>query len=537
MIDVLRIKNLALIDDLEIEFGKGLNIITGETGAGKSIIVNSFQLLLGKRINKDIIRTDAEMCEVEGVFDLDDYDDFLIIKRILTKNNKNKVKINDNFETLNSLKSKTERLIDFSAQNQFLFDQFNQLQIYDLFCNLKKKKDEFKNLYDKYLKLNKILKEKKENKEKIYEKLDILKFQLKELEESNLENIDEEFLKNDIEYYENVEIIKETLNFTNLNLEDKLGVISEIKAKISNIKDLKQSFSELLKILENVEVEINEILNISVQEISDLPEDSSKLDELIDIENKINFLKKKHNVQTVEELLILKENLKREIERIELEDIELEKEKKELEVLKEKLERLAIELHGARIKFKNKFEREIEKILKELNMEKAKFVVDFEILNEFTDTGKDRIKFLISTNEGEEPKPLVEIASGGEKSRIMLALKSFLSEYLQIPILVFDEIDAGTGGKTAFSIGKLLKKLSRNHQVFAITHFPQVAAFADNHYKVYKISEKGKTFTKIKKLNEKERIEELSRMISGNVTEKSKLSAEELINEAKKSKC
>ncbi len=537
MIDVLRIKNLALIEDLEINFDKGLNIITGETGAGKSIIVNSLQLLLGKRANIDLIRSNEEMCEVEAVFNLDDEEDYLIVKRIISKNNKNKIKINGEFVTLQKLKEVTQSLIDFSAQDQFLFDKENQLFIYDLFCKLKNKREKFIELYKIFQKKKKDIENSIKKREKILENLDFMKYQLKELEEINLEEIDEEELKSKISYLENAEIIKETLNFVLHNIDNNLTKVSELKEKISEILKLKPSFEEILKILENIDIEINEISNLCLNEISDLPEDLEEFNELILLDDRIKSLKKKFKKNNIIELIELKSNLKKEIEKIENFDFEIENLKKEYEILNKKLNDLANNIHNIRLQNKEKFENEIVKILKELNMEYVKFVVDIKKLDNIIETGKTGLEFLISTNEGEEPKPITLVASGGERSRIMLALKSFLSEFLKIPVLVFDEIDSGTGGKTAFVIGKLLKKISKNHQVFAITHFPQVAAFADNHYKVFKIIENGKTFTKIKKLNDKERIEEISRMISGNISEKSKISAKELLNEAEKSYC
>jgi len=535
LLDTLRIKNLALIDDIEIEFDKGLNIITGETGAGKSIIVNSLQLILGKKASSDIIRADEDTCKVEAIFNLDDLDDFLIIQRILTKSNKNKVKINDEYVTIHRLKEVTEKIIDFSAQNQYLFDSSNQLFIFDLFCNLQTKKDKYYNIFKRYKELEKILEEEEEKKEKVKEEIEILKYQLKELEDANLDDFDEIELRNKIKFYEKVEIIKETLNFISQVFESQNFNLTTVKQKLHEIVKLKPSFEEIFKLIENIEIEVYEILNICVQELSELPEDTNELDNLIEIEEKLNFLKKKYKQNTIDELVHLKDKKKKELHKLENLDFKYREYREEFKELKKQIINLAEELHKIRLKFKGDFERKIIEILKDLNMEQVNFVVKMEKLDSINKTGITRLEFLISTNEGEEPKPIKYIASGGEKSRIMLALKSVLSEYLNIPVLIFDEIDAGTGGKTAFIIGKLLKKLSKSHQVFAITHFPQVAAFADNHYKVYKIVENGKTYTRIKKLNDRERIEELSRMISGSITEKSLLSAEEILNEAEKS--
>ena len=535
IIDTLKIKNLALIEDIEIEFSKGLNIITGETGAGKSIIVNSLQLIIGKRASSDIIRANEDMCEVEAIFDLEDYDDYLIVKRILTKNNKNKIKINDNFSTLNNLKEITYKLIDFSEQNQYLFDDKNQLIIYDLYCGIKDDVNEFKKLYSEYLDLKNKIEDREKEKDKAKEKLEYLKYQLQQLESINLEEIDEYELKKEITYFENSEIIKSTLDNIIAFIDNNFSNLANFKQKISEIKNIKPIFNEIYSILENVEIEIGEISNLCFQELKGLPDDLSQLDELILLQEKINNLKKKHNKETIEELIELKKSLKQEINELENYEIYIADEKKKLNELSKKLKELSEKLHNIRLKNKEKFEKEIIKILKQLKMENVKFVVSIKESESFSNRGRDRVEFLISTNAGETPKPIKNIASGGEKSRVMLALKSFLSEQLEIPILIFDEIDAGTGGETAFAIGKLLKKLSNNHQVFAITHFPQVAAFADSHYKVFKETTNGKTITRIKKLNYREKIEELARMISGNITEASKKSAEELINEAEKS--
>ncbi len=540
MLDTLKIKNLALIKDLEIEFSEGLNIITGETGAGKSIIVNSLQLILGKRASIDIIRDGEERCEVEAVFDLDNYEDYILVKRILTRNKKNKIKINNEFKTLSELRKFTEGLIDFSAQNQYLFDSENQLKIYDSFCGLTEKVKEFLDLFERYNNLKKSLLKKEERIQQIKDRIIILNHQLKELSELNLEEVDENQLKSDIEYYENIEKIKECLNFSIeiLNNSDDFSIknqIQKLKEKFVEIANLKDSFGEILTILEGVDVQLNEIVNTCLKEISSLPDDDSTYNRLIEFEEKINFLKRKHNKNSVEELIKFKKGIENELKDLENFEILMEEDKKELFSLEKRLNEIANILHKERLKYKENFEKEIVRILKVLKMDNVKFYIKIEELEKFNAFGRDKIEFLVSTNIGERAKPISEIASGGEKSRIMLALKCFLSDFLNIPVLVFDEIDAGTGGETAFAIGKLLKKISERHQVFVITHFPQVAAFADSHYKVFKITEGNRTITKIKRLSLNERIEELSRMIAGTVSERTKMSAEELINEAKKS--
>ncbi len=293
-----------------------------------------------------------------------------------------------------------------------------------------------------------------------------------------------------------------------------------------------------MELATNIEVELNELEHLCIREIGNFSENSEKrLNELILFEEKINELKRKYKKNSVKELIELKNRLKKELEELENFKISYERKEKELLKIEEELKILSEKIHNKRLEKKRFFEKAVEEILKNLKMEKVRFKLDIRKIEKLTQFGITKLKFLISPNLGEPEKPIESIASGGEKSRIILALKSFLSEYLNIPILIFDEIDAGTGGETAFFVGKLLKKLSKKHQVFAITHFPQVAAFADTHFKVYKVVEDGKTFTKIKKLNYEERVEELARMIAGTLTEKAKKTAEELINEAKKSEC
>lgn len=536
MLSSVRVRNISIIDNIEIDFDKGLNIITGETGAGKSVFLNSILLLLGKKLSPtEILRASATTGEVEAIFWNNDED--IVIRREIVRDGRGKVFINGKFASLNELKELTKNFIEFSGQNQnqILFNRLEQLKFIDIFGNLKEYLFEYYSAYKSYKavssSLNELLKKESEvnlRKGEIIEDLKIL-------EKASLLNIDEEEqIRRNIEVAENYEKIKQVLNsgYYELFEHDNSIVkkIDEVKRDFSDISNFKDRFKEIFNILSDVEINLEEVEKLIVAELGDFNDIEMSLDELYERQNLINKLKKRFNKSSIKELIKLKDRLEEEISNLENIFFDIEKLKKEKEQLLKILNEKAAALSQKRKEMADRLQLEVKRHLEDLKMGKVEFKIHFEKLEDFSENGIDDVEYLISTNVGEPLKPLNKIVSGGELSRIMLAIKTVLSDYLKIPVLIFDEVDSGTGGEVAFAIGRKLKEIAKKHQVFAITHLPQVAAFSDSHYKIEKIIKENKAISKIKKLTPDEKITEIARMISGDtVTEKAIANAKELL--------
>jgi DNA repair protein RecN (Recombination protein N) len=536
MLSSIRIKNISIIDNIEIDFDKGLNIITGETGAGKSVFLNSILLLLGKKLSpNEIIRTGADFAEVEALIWSNEED--IVIRREIIKEGRGKVYINGRFASINELKELAKNFIEFSGQNQnqILFNKSEQLKFIDIFGNLEMYLSNYREVLKNYRNINKKLKNFIKKEEEINSKKQDIIEDLKILEKASLNDIDEEeLLKRNIELAENYEKIKYILNRSYYEVIDNdnsiIKKIAEIKRDFLNISELKPGFKEVSKLLSEIEINLGEVEKLILSEMGECSENEVSLDALYERQNLINRLKKRFNKSCISELIKLRDDLKVEVANFGNIYFDIEKLQKEQVKIFEKLKNKAEILSEKRKEASVKLEREVKEHLEDLKMTKVEFKILFNKLENFSENGIDEIEYLITTNVGEPLKPLNKIVSGGELSRIMLALKTVLSDYLQIPVLIFDEVDSGTGGEVAFAIGKKLKEVSKNHQVFAITHLPQVAAFSDSHYKIEKNIENNKAVSKIKKLETDEKILEIARMISGdNITNKSMENAKELI--------
>ena len=542
MISTLNIKNIGIIDDITINFNNGLNILTGETGAGKTLIIGALSILAGGRFSKEMIRNGEEYSYVELCIYIPEnknsVDGNIIISREIYLNGRNMCKINGRLVTVNELKNFMQNIIDIHGQNdnQTLFNVSEHIKLLDEFSGkeLSNIKKEYTNLYNEYINIKEELKRNYGDEKEKQRKLDLLKYQINEIEIAKLKIGEEEELVEQRKVIANSEKISENLqnasNCINENAVDSIYTAIRCLEKIQNIN---LEYSNILESLKGTYYEIEEIGREIEEKSNNLEFDKNDLEM---IENRLNIiysLKRKYG-NNVEEILNYKENKLQEINTIENLEEYTNQLKKQLLINEEQMLKLCIKMNEIRTLSANIITEKINKELEELEMKNAKFEVKIEFNNEkiFTNNGLDKVEFLISSNVGEEPKPLNKIASGGEISRIMLAIKNVLAEVDKVDILVFDEIDTGISGIAANSVGNKLKKISKNHQVLCVTHLASIAAKADYNYYISKKTENNKTSTKIKLLNENESIQEIARIASGEITEISLKHALELRKKA-----
>lgn len=542
MISTLNIKNIGIIDDITINFNNGLNILTGETGAGKTLIIGALSILAGGRFSKEMIRNGEEYSYVELCLYIPEnknsVDGNIIISREIYLNGRNMCKINGRLVTVNELKNFMQNIIDIHGQNdnQTLFNVSEHIKLLDEFSGkeLSNIKNEYMNLYSEYINIKEELKRNYGDEKEKQRKLDLLKYQINEIEMAKLKIGEEEELMEQRKVIANSEKISENLqnasSCINENAVDSIYTAIRCLEKIQNIN---LEYSNILESLKGTYYEIEEIGRDIEEKSNNLEFDKNDLEM---IENRLNIiysLKRKYG-NNVEEILNYKENKLQEINTIENLEEYTNQLKKQLLINEEQMLKLCIKMNEIRNLSANIITEKINKELEELEMKNAKFEVKIEFNNEkiFTNNGLDKVEFLISSNVGEEPKPLNKIASGGEISRIMLAIKNVLAEVDKVDILVFDEIDTGISGIAANSVGNKLKKISKNHQVLCVTHLASIAAKADYNYYISKKTENNKTSTKIKLLNENESIQEIARIASGEITEISLKHALELRKKA-----
>ncbi len=539
MISTLHIKNIGIIEDLNIDLNKGLNVLTGETGAGKTLIIDSLGIISGGRFSKDMIRRGASNSFVELCMYVPESskaeDGNIIVSREITSSGKNMCKINGRMVTVNELREFMKEFIEIHGQNdnQNLLDSKKHLTYLDSYSGEKitSLKDEYINYYSEYKNILKELKENLGDEKEKQRKIDLLQYQINEIEEANLKLNEEDELEEQRRVMQNSEKISDSLNTAN-NLIEENGIdnISMAIRALEKIENIDKKYEEASSSLKNIYYELQEI----ARDISSYKDDTyfdeeerNNIEERLDL---IHSLKRKYG-NTIEEILQYKDEIKGELEKIEnLEEynIKLRKKRDELE---EKLNLLAKKMHEIRITSSNKLVSDINKELEDLEMKNAKINIKVDYVeDDFFKEGKDIVKFYIITNVGEDEKELSKIASGGEMSRIMLAIKKVLAEFDNTDVLVFDEIDTGISGKAANSVAKKLKAISQKHQVLCISHLPNIAAMADYNYFISKNIIEDRTRTQIKLLQETEVIEEIARISSGEVNEVTLKYARELRN-------
>ncbi|MBI5181748.1 MAG: DNA repair protein RecN [Nitrospirae bacterium] len=566
MLQELRIQNLAIIDKLEIDFSNGLNVLTGETGAGKSIIVDALELVLGGRASAELIRTGADEAVVGAGFDIegnkaiadlmsgfgiDNDDTRIIIKRIISHTGKNRIYINNSLTNLSTLSAIGDELVDIHGQHehQSLLKIDKHIDMLDAFgsAGFDKKIYELRRAVEDYYNRLKTLKERLlelENKEKDRVKEEeFLRYQIREIEEASLKPKEDEDLLSKKRVGANAGKLATLSNSAYEGLyESDAAVIKELNKALTAIREIGRLDSraeEPARLCESAIAQLEEaagFLRDYSQKIEFDSDEFIKIDDRLDL---INRLKKKYG-STIEDILLSLEEAKKRLQAMEKLDEDIGDIKAGIDKAKKDVSVLAMELSRKREKVARDIEKKVEAELSDLNMKKTRFAVKMwkesgsDTVDGFSLTAKgiDRVEFLIAPNVGEEPKPLAKIASGGELSRIMLALKAILAEADDVPTLVFDEVDAGIGGGVAEVVGERLKRIAKGHQVFCITHLPQIAGYADSHYFVEKKAEGSRTITKVVKLKEDGRVKELARMLGGKkITETTLKHAEEMLRQ------
>ena len=550
MLRELRLNNLAIIKNLDLEFNDKFIALTGETGAGKSIILNGISLLIGERSHTDMIRNGAQGLFAEGVFELNENqkkrldelgfeieDDELIITRYFDRNAKSKITVNGSRMTLSRLKELMVNIIDLVGQHehQFLLNSDYHLHLLDRFLDdegkmLSKKICESVN---KIKKLNLQIGNIEEEKSKIAEKKDILEFQLNEINSLELKENEDNELEEEYKILFNAGKISEKLEETSQFLKEGefsiLTALGRAKRNLEQLSDLSESYSELYDKIESVLYEVEEISYSVDNFVGDVEIDDKKLEKIVERIDNINKLKLKYG-STITEILEYRDKIEKDLSLVNFESEELENLKKEKSELVGQYFQDSERLSEIREKIVENLQNTVDVQLDDLNMENAKFKVEITKTQEITIYGMDNAEFMIAANVGETFKPLAKIASGGEISRIMLALKTVFSAVDNISVLIFDEIDTGISGETVRRVAEKLRELSKNTQIICVTHSPQIAGKAQQQFFIKKEIENNFTETKVHELNTEERIREIARIISGdNITEASINHAKEIM--------
>lgn len=539
MITNLHIKNIGIIEDIEINFNKGLNVLTGETGAGKTLIIGSLNIISGGRFSKEMIRKGethsfVEMC----IYQPEDeraIEGNIIVSREIYSNGRNMCKINGRLVTVTELKNFMKQYIEIHGQkdNQTIFDTKTHIQYLDNFIgeDIAKLKEKYKEKYEKNNQIKRKLRDNYGDEKEKQRKLDLLKYQLEEIEKSKLKIGEEEILEEKRKKIINSEKIAQNLKIAESTIEENsIDSISEAIRALEKIEEIDKKYENTAQNLKSLYYELEEIareINGYNEEAEFDEQEREEIETRLDI---IYDLKRKYG-NNIEEILNYKEQTKKEIEKIEnLEEYNniLKKEQKQLET---EMTQIAEEINQKRKEKAQDLNKKINQELIELEMKNAKINVKVEYQEkEFYEDGKDKVEFYIKTNVGENEIELAKIASGGETSRIMLAIKKVLAETDQTPILVFDEIDTGISGKAAKSVADKLKEISKTHQVLCISHLAPIAATADYNYYICKNVENARTSTSVKLLNEQEVIQEIARISSGEINEITLQYANELRN-------
>ncbi len=550
MLTRLSISNYALIDNLSVDFHKNLNTITGETGAGKSIILGALGLILGNRADLMALKDNRKKCIVEGVFEVGnynlnsffeeydlDYDAVTILRREITPAGKSRAFINDTPVNLKTLRQLGLQLIDIHSQHQNLelVNQKFQLELVDTIAKAENILENYQQNLSVFLSSKKLLEELKFKSEKAKADLDYFQFQFKQLEEAALEEGEQADLETELQKLTHAEEIKSALTeAVNLLDDEQLSVIQNIKGSqksIENIQNYIAEAPELVVRLQSCFIELQDIIDEMNSLAEKVEHNPARIETINDRLNIIYSLQQKHSVSTISELIDLRNLFDRQINTVIGYDEEIKLLESNLAEKKDKLEQKAARLTSQRKKSFSKIEKSVVSDLRLLGMEKSKLNIEHHVLPDFGTNGKDSISFLFSANSDSTPAEISRIASGGEMSRLMLAIKNLLRNSKALPTVVFDEIDSGVSGEIGVKMGNIIKSFSDSTQIINITHLPQIAAKGDTHFQVYKYEKAGKTYTSLKQLAENERVEELAKMVGGESLTKSTLTtAQELLD-------
>ena len=532
MINNLHIKNIGIIDEIDINLKEGFNVLTGETGAGKTLIIDSLQILAGGRFSKEMIRTGETLAYVEASINLDNSTDDIIVSREINKNGKNLCKINGRMATCAELKEYMKKIIYIHGQNDNLtiLDESTHISILDLFSQNRiiQPLNQYHELYSQYEELNQKLKHNYGDNKERQRMLDILNYEVNEINEADLKPNEDEEIHNRISIISSAEKIASSLNSAEEQISN--NIIDSLSVAIKDIEKIvsyKTEYESILQVLKNSYYDLQENLRDISSEISCVEFNEEELNKMMEREDLINKLKRKYG-NSIDEILQYAAEKEDEITRINNLEEENNYLNQRIDELKNEMMKVAKTLTKIRKSQAISLAELINKELRDLEMNNAEFMVNIEPLDNFSKNGLDNVEFLIVTNVGDTAKPLNKIASGGEMSRIMLAIKTVLADMDDIPIMVFDEIDTGISGSAANSVGEKMKLISNKHQVICVTHQASIAAKGDYNYFISKDVKNNKTTSKIKLLKEKETIAEIARIASGSLSEAALNHAREL---------
>lgn len=552
MLKELQIENLAIIEKLDLEFGDGLITLTGETGAGKSIILSGINLLIGEKTNIEMLRDGEKLLVAQGVFSVNKEQEKeleelgieaeegeVIVRRTMDSKGKGKAFVNNMRVPVSGLKEIMGTLVDIVGQHshQMLLNKENHIKLLDKFTEdeTKEIRKNLETALDDFTRLDRKIERIDEEKKELREKKEFYEFQLDEIDKVSLVKDEDEILENEYKKLFNAGKIKEKLSMAEACLKNgevnALSIIYASKKNIESIADYGEEFQENLERLERVYYDLEDCVSSMERLNEEIEVDEGRLEEVISRLDAIGKLKNKYG-STIEEILEYRTEIDKKLKNLDESNFQVKKLIKEREKAKESYWKSALELREIRKKCIKKIEEQLGDELTYLNMKDAKFEISLEEKDTMTKNGSDNIEFFISTNAGQKPKPLQKIASGGEVSRIMLALKVIFSHVDNIPILIFDEIDTGVGGETVRKIAGKLKEIGRNAQVICITHSPAIASKASEQFFIEKKTENDKTVTTVRKLDDKGRVNEIARMLAGeNVSDAVISHAKELLSE------
>lgn len=545
----LRVRNFVLVRDLELEFSPGMNVLTGETGAGKSLLIGALSLVLGDRVDWAVLG--EEMAEVEASFqptrevrkqlrDMGLEDELLVVRRVLDpRQRRSRIYVNGAQVPVSTLRALTRHLVEIHGQHehQVLLDEETHLDFLDAASGLGPLREEVHRLYHRLEGLKAAIREEEATLRHLAQMKDLYTYQLEELRRAGLREGEEEELENQVRVLQNMERLMEAVSEAALLLYEGEGAAYDRMARVRRLLEeaagIDQKIALLVKELNEALALVEDLAQRLIAYREGLTFDPDELQMLAERLNLIRTLKSKYR-RDVPGLIALMGELEEKLQALQMGDERLQSLKQEAEEVRKRLEAAVQRLHEARVRAARHFEAQVLENLRKLAFEAAVFRVEIEE-GLLTERGKDRVRFLFSANPGEPPRPLSRVASGGELSRIMLALKTVLADVDQIPTLVFDEIDIGIGGRTAEIVGRMLKALARRRQILVITHLPQIAVYGDRHFRVEKRVQRGRTETLVTPLEGEDRVREIARMVAGErITDSSLRHARTLLTEAQK---
>ncbi len=544
MLRRLSIENYALIDKLDLELDAHLNIITGETGAGKSILLGALGLLLGNKNEGGTIRDEGRNCIIEGVFDVEgygleplfeetdlDYEPQTVIRRVISASGKSRAFVNDMPVQLSALRELGVRLIDIHSQhrNMILSDEAFRTSALDTLADAVPTVEEYRAIYSQLQAAKRRLEQMVAEAESLKRDEEWLRYQVEEFEAAALKAGELAEAEAELAVLENADQIGEALvTLRNILDADEVGVLEQLAAGESAIAHVSANYpsgEQVCERLRSVVAELKDLGQLVADDSERIEADPERLQRLTDRVNLIYSLCQKHRVKDLDELLAVGERLAEQLSAITHSDERIDEQREKIAALKQKAERLAEKIHTLRVKASAKMSKSVVQMLVQLGMAEARFEVEVEPTQELTQSGADRIRYMFSANGRLAPQPVEKIASGGEISRVMLSLKALLAEKSKLPTIIFDEIDTGVSGRIADAMGEIINSLGENMQVVAITHLPQVASKGESHFVVYKHDSR----TNLTRLGDEERVTEIAKMLSGSEISSAALSQARLL--------